>query len=227
MRTARVVATIAALLILLAGTALGTGALWPTTTAAFVAPTAVFLGDSYTQAGGLPEAQRWPTIVAQKLGWRAVNLGRGGTGYLGDGLTGAIARIGCGRDHCPSYQGMIPAAAAENPAIIVVSGGRNDRHYWRDPIWALGVIGFYQQLREAAPDADIYATSPIWDDDLVPPEAIFAKAIVRVAVEDIGGTYIDLREPLARRPDLIDRDGVHPNAAGHAAIAAAFIAAVR
>ena len=188
-------------------------------------PVAVFLGDSYTQAGGLPEQQRWVTLASKELGWWPVNLGRGGTGYLGP-VSGGNARNACGMDYCPSYAEMIAAAAAENPAIVVVSGGRNERHRWTDPEWANGVFGFYRQLRAAVPDADIYATSPMWDDDPAPGEMVFARAIVRVAVEDIGGVYVDLGEPLTGRPELVAADGVHPNADGHQAIAVAFTAAV-
>jgi lysophospholipase L1-like esterase len=224
MRIARTAATAVALLAVMACSAVGAATLVAPQAAAFVAPTAVFIGDSYTQAGGLPEAQRWPTIVAREMVWQAVNLGRGGTGYLGS-VSGGNARNACGMDYCPSFAEMIDDAAGHNPAVIVVAGGRNERGAWTDPAWAQGVIDFYRDLRAAAPQAVIYAVAPMWDDDPAPAESIFAYLVVQHAALKAGAVFVDLREPLAGQPELIARDGVHPNGDGHAAIAEAFAAA--
>jgi hypothetical protein len=91
--------------------------------------------------------------------------------------------------------------------------------------WANGVKAFFVALHDAAPEARIIATSPIWDDDL-PPDGLDAmRAVVQREVSSVGGSYVDLGDPLLGRPDLVAEDGVQLNDAGHEAIAAAFLAA--
>lgn len=38
----------------------------------------LFIGDSFTEISHLPWEQRWPTLVASKMGWTMRNLGKGG-----------------------------------------------------------------------------------------------------------------------------------------------------
>jgi lysophospholipase L1-like esterase len=183
-------------------------------------PVAVFIGDSYT-AGAGSTGQGFVELIAQTRGWEVINLGRGGTGYL-DSSRGEIAPMACGLDYCPSYLEMIGTAARHSPDIVVVSGGRNEVDSANNPYWVDGVRTFFVALRVMVPGAKIIATSPIWDAREVPSEMVAMQVVVRDAVTAVGGTYVDLGQPLAGRPDYLTADQVHPNDAGHAAIAKAF-----
>lgn len=176
---------------------------------------AVFIGDSYTSGVG-GNGTRWTSLVAAKLGWTEVNLGRGGTGYK---ATAGMA--GCGKQFCPNYDGMVAAAAAAKPDIVVVSGGRNDAGVYPTEISAV-----FTDLRKALPNAKIYAVSPLIDDNAAPAWFTQESMVVKAAVEAAGGTFLDIGQPLTGHPELVSSDSVHPNAAGYQAIAAAMLAAL-
>ena len=180
------------------------------------APVVVFLGDSYTAgARASSDGTQWVNLVSAAEGWEAHNLARGGTGFV-NGVDGDTAPVACGLDYCPSFTEMIAEAAALNPDVVVVSGGRNDAN--QDAAQAAaGVEQFFTALREALPNATIIGTSVLWDDE-PPPDTIPAMSeAVRTNLERIGGRYLDLGQPLTA--DKIDTDGVHPNDAGHQTIA--------
>lgn len=187
------------------------------------APLAVFLGDSYTAGAGSSNGGFVPA-VAKGEGWRFQNLGRGGTGFtVREDQDPDLSRQACGADYCESYQEMIPAAAKLRPDVIVVSGGRNDSS--EDPGDIEGAIrAFFASLREALPDSRIIVTSPIWDDDEAPAILGEIAAWEREAAAQVGAEYVDIGEPLTGAPELLDDDGIHPNDAGHAAIAEAITA---
>lgn len=187
-------------------------------------PTAVFIGDSYTRGVGSTGAG-FVTLVARAKGWEAVNLGRGGTGYLNELTEPKVALRSCGMDYCPPYAGVLAEAGQLDAEVVVVSGGRNDAGSDRTAV-AAAIDEFFVDLREALPRARIYATSPIWDDDGAPAGLKAISAEVRESVQAVGGTYLDIGRPLAGEPGLVSEDGVHPNDEGHAAIAEAIVEAL-
>lgn len=183
----------------------------PSSTPSTGTPVAAFLGDSYSlgQGGG---GTNWTTLVAAAAGWKEANLARGGTGYT-KGSSGAT----CDLSYCPSYQEMIPAVAAAHPAVVVVSGGRNDgASYDR-----AAIKSFYSSLRAAVPQARIVAISPLWDAQPVPGWLGVLAGDVRYSVAIVGGEYADIGQPLLDHPELVAAGGVYPNAEGYKAIAAA------
>jgi hypothetical protein len=184
---------------------------------------AAFIGDSYTAGTAATVSdKRFTTLIARAQGWTEVNFGRGGTGYVlpvGD----PRAAYACGLKYCPSYTEMIASLAEVKVDIVVVSGGRNEYARSTSEFFA-GVEAFFAALRAAAPHARIVATSPIWDDDPVPPSLPQMCTAVKWAVATVGGTYVDLGDPLLGHPEYVSEDRVHPNDAGHAAIARAFSA---
>lgn len=172
-------------------------------------PDAVFLGDSYT-AGIGSDGPDWPTAVSADLGWNAVNLAAGGTGYVTE-----AGVEGCGKEHCGAYleQSM---SITDTPDIIVVSGGRNDTG---DGIEA-AALELFTSLRDRYSGATIIALSP-WMDDDPPAAALTATATaIRNAADEAGITYLDTGQPFVSHTELISTDGIHPNAAGYAALSA-------
>ncbi|MEU0496060.1 SGNH/GDSL hydrolase family protein [Mycobacterium sp. NPDC006124] len=181
--------------------------------------TAVFIGDSYT-AGDGGGGLRWTQLVADREGWQEVNLARGGTAF-----EATSDAKGCGLAFCPNYGEMIPEAVKSNPDVVVISGGRNDASQYEDALSArrefAAIEATFDSLRGALPNAEIYAVSPVWDDDPAPNSIALMGRDVQAAVTKVGGTYLDIGEPLAGRPDLMSSDGVHPNDQGYRVIAIA------
>ncbi|SDB80377.1 Lysophospholipase L1 [Raineyella antarctica] len=203
------------------GSARPTATTAPTKASDPSAPTAVFIGDSYA-AGAGGDGTTWTGLVAEKMGWNETNLARGGTGYV-TSVSGPGAQAACGLDSCPAYPGMVKEAAAADPAVIVVSGGRNDG----SSSVTNAAATLYLDLHKAAPKARIIVVSPLWDDDPVPADLTGTKQGVRVAANAAGVQYLDIGQPLTGRADLVAPDGVHPNAAGQQAIAKAVLAKLK
>jgi hypothetical protein len=177
-------------------------------------PVAVFVGDSYT-TGAFADGVKWTSLVSEKMGWREVNLGRPGTGYFAAGDP-AI----CGVNPCPNFVDMIPQVVAARPAIVVVSGGRNDGGSYPAQVHAL-----FTGLRAQLPEAQIYAVSPLWDDAPTPQWLSELGNDVKANVTQVGGTYLDIGQPLEGRADYIV-SGVYPNAEGQKAVAQAVLQAL-
>lgn len=188
-----------------------------------VAPvkTVTLIGDSYTVGAGSSDGHGILDAFAQTQPWSVTSRANGGAGY-GHAVDGELAQKACAADRCPSYLEAIENIEAADPQIVIVSGGRNDLDE-TDP--AAGVRRFYVALRAALPNAKIYATSPLWDSTRPPAELGDIAAAVRSSVKMVGGTYVDLGQPLTRKPDLISDDGVHPNDQGYAALSAAVTSA--
>lgn len=173
-------------------------------------PTAVFLGDSFTEGFALPEAdatQRWTTVVAQTHGWEEINAGCAGAGYTRAGLVCTT-----------TFREELPVFIESEPDIIVLSGGLNDLDSSAEQITA-AVRATYLSVRDTYPDATIYAISGVGPDATTASALTTVNTAVAAAADEIGATYIDLGEPLHDRPELLAADGYHPNAQGHHVIA--------
>lgn len=185
-----------------------------------------FVGDSYTAGAGVAASEAFPALLAGDLGWAYANLAEGGTGYITrPGQEPEQSRLGCGEDYCPSYAEVIPDLVQYEPDIVIVSGGRNSAN---DPASAQekAIESFFEDLREALSDADIYATTPLTDDDAATGSLVAMGGLVEEAVTRVGGTYLEIGQPLEGAPQLVLDDGVHPNGRGHEVIADAILAAL-
>lgn len=183
------------------------------TPSASTKPRAVFIGDSYA-AGVGGEGTKWTTLVSEKFGWEEVNLGYAGTGYV-TSLTGTKAQQTCFKATCPAYGDVVPDVIDAKPAVVVISGGRNDGT--KDISKAAQAL--FTDLRTQLPEAQIYVLTPIWDDDYAPP-AIFTKSSAVVAAAGTSGiTAVNIGHPLTGKANLISKDGVNPNAAGYRVLA--------
>jgi len=186
-------------------------------------PVAAFIGDSYTAGAGSTDGG-FVKLVAAEQGWLAKNLGRGGTGFITrEDLDPDLARRGCGKDYCESFVEMIDAAAKLQPAVVVVSGGRNNVN--DDPdVTRAAIDEFFTKLRAQLPDTRVVVTSPLWDSREAPERISEMSEWERAAAESAGAEYLDLGQPLEGQAGFLAADGIHPNDAGHEAIAEAITA---
>lgn len=180
-----------------------------------------FIGDSYTAGAGVAGSETFPAILSEERGWDYANLAEGGTGYIvREDQDPEQALNGCGKTYCPSYPEVIKEAERYDPEIVIVSGGRNNAN---DPAadQEKAIRAFFRDLREALPDAEIYATTPLTDDAEATGALVAMAGFVQASVEDVDGTFLDIGQPLEGEPQLVLDDGVHPNPRGHEAIAQA------
>jgi acyl-CoA thioesterase-1 len=171
-----------------------------------------FIGDSYTAGAGATNQNGWVRILSQRNDWGLINLGRGGTGYLKAIPTGGVNA--CGVESCPNYLAMVDKAVEAKPDVVIVSGGRNDGSLLTQDLASI-IPDVFGRLRAGLPDAKIVALNPIWAAESPQPDASAFTDAVRAGASSVGGTFVSIGTPFAGRPELITKDNVHPNDAGH------------
>lgn len=187
-------------------------------------PRVLVIGDSYAAGTGSSSPDRGVVgLMAESTGWTVSNQARGGTGY--DARFASGGQEACGRAACPAFGQMLGRTAEyieesgviSDPDMVLVIGGRND--VGRDPGAVSAAIDrFYLDVRQAFPRTRILAVGPLGDDGPVPARLKAVRADVKQAVEAVDGLYVDIGQPLNGKPELVAKDGVHPNDQGHAAI---------
>jgi lysophospholipase L1-like esterase len=158
----------------------------------------------------------WTYLVCRHFGWDQRNFGVGGTGYVTAG----------GQAGATNYLGRVGEVAAEDPSIVIVSGGLND--YARgatDAEFVAAVNQTYAALRQALPRATIIGIRPFYTAAPEPDQLATMAGEVESAVQSVGGVYLDTGDPLLGLTQDISSDGVHPNDAGYAVLAQAVEAA--
>ncbi|MFC7488713.1 SGNH/GDSL hydrolase family protein [Knoellia sp. CPCC 206453] len=181
----------------------------------------VFLGDSVAEGkSATAPAKRWTRIVAAELGLTEVNLGHARTGYIRMGPEGS-----CGEAACPNFEGVAAEVARAKPKTIVVTGGGNDSGLPADE-FAQAVTDTLADLKKAAPGATIYVVNPWWDLRPVPRSLTEQTSAVQAAAMRADVVYLDTKQPLVDKPDLMVASGTNPNDAGHAILAKAVADAI-
>lgn len=172
-------------------------------------PTEVaFLGDSFTVGTGAEgKFNRWTSLIARNHNWDELNYGLGGTNFNSAGMFA---------NGQPYYERMTDLIMSDPDIVIVSSAGNGVRTEDQQA----GIDRTFKELREALPEAQIFAVSPIhWAGEFPEPKVPFGGQ-VQDGVEAVGGKYLDIGHPLERRPDAIsDVDDVHPNNTGHRVLA--------
>lgn len=187
-------------------------------------PVVVFLGDSYTAGTGASARSRaWPQRVGSELEWDVNVLARGGTGFTRE-VDGEDATAACGKEYCESFLEAARLAASLDPDIVVLSGGRNDALQDEDD-QTRSIEEVLTTIEGEFPEAEVVITNPLWDDGQPPASLEVMSDVLQVQAERIGARFVSLDQPLVGEEDLVDDDGVHPNDAGHRAIADAFVTA--
>lgn len=175
----------------------------------------VTVGDSLMSGAGLARGEAWPDLMAARTHLSVINLACGGGGFVVDGECGT------------SYAGYAPAVAALQPDLLIVESSSND--FWQDPDEIRSATAdTLEQLHEAAPDARIVGLSTIWNDDPdVPDDTAVTSDALRDALDEVGGTFIDVGQPLVRHPEWLQDDDVHPTARGQKAIEQTVVSALQ
>lgn len=167
---------------------------------------AVAIGDSIAFGKGVTPAQAWPSLVAAAHGWRLTDLAVSGSGFVKAGWNGT------------TYRQQVDAALRLHPQVILLAATRNDRD--EDPaVVTADADGMLRELREKFRDATIVGITAIWGTDHPPATMSHVDEIVGDAVRDVNGTWLDIGFPLVGHPELVQADGIHPNAAGQRVVA--------
>ena len=200
--------------------------------------TVACVGDSITYGARLedPAHTAYPAILQELLGahYQVSNLGVGGCTLIREGR--------------PTVWDQLDRIRAVDPDIIVISLGTNDtcggnRKCWdhkgefagdyRDLLDLLLALPSHPQIWICAPTPMVLETPGLTDarkEDLEErrPRLQELIAAIRDIAEAKNVGFIDLNTPLAGKPELFtEGDGVHPNEAGHRAIAALVFAAIQ
>ncbi|MGI9125632.1 MAG: Rv0518 family GDSL lipase [Mycobacterium sp.] len=173
------------------------------------------IGDSYTtgSAEGGNGPQSWPELAWQLLAQRGVEIdadvaAEGGAGYGQRGSRGSI------------FEDLTAQAVHRNDVLVVFFGSRNDEPVDPGKFPAMAAEAFHL-AHFVAPRAKFLVIGPPWPTDAPPPSVLKVRDSLRQQAASTGAVFID---PIAERwfvghPELIGKDGVHPNDAGHAYMA--------
>lgn len=181
------------------------------------------IGDSYTtgtdQGGRGPRswtAQTWQLLAAQGLKVDANVVAEGGAGY---GIRG---------NHGNVFEDLTIKAVKRDDVLVVFFGSRNDQPVDKQT-YPVMVGETFQIARRVAPSARFLVIGPPWPTANPPADVWALRDSLRNQAIAVGAVFID---PLVEgwfvgRPDLIGSDGVHPNDAGHAYLAAKIAPLIR
>lgn len=167
-----------------------------------------FLGDSYTGGSSNDSGAnaRWPALVSLPSGAARQVLAIGGAGYVATSSQGGPFSV---------MQSQVNADAD----YVVIWASRNDT---TDVVSVRNAAEkLYSAIQTTAPNAQLIVISPVWLSSDVPQNIINNRIATKAAAKAAGATYVDALKSnwMEDLPDLIGKDGVHPNDAGHAYLA--------
>ena len=176
-----------------------------------------FYGDSIVTGwrGISAIERRWTSLVSALLGWDEVNCAANGLGF--------VRWRGPGRTDTGEPLGLIDDVIAAEPDLVVVSLGTNDivvaEHRGADVRAAMRRD--LHLLSERYGTNRVLVLEPYWPRVAFAPVFEQVRSWLREATAAAGLTYLEGQASVvAGRAELLCADGVHPNDAGHAALAA-------
>lgn len=210
----------------------------------YFAPSAVFFGDSVTGGTGASDAaHRWVNLVASTRGWRVFQNAGVASTTLQNTVQNSVSTVGGAVDN-NGRDRYAAAMAAYNPTYALILYGLNDLRL-NDA--AITEALFENDLGEivdglvtsGVPASNIvigsppyipaasYALSPPWDGGSALKHAAYTAGCAAVAAAK-GTRYINVYQWMIDHggDTLVSGDGIHPNDAGHAAIANAFLTVI-
>ena len=186
----------------------GTSPMPMTPQAVTAAPQVLAIGDSIMKGFGLPAAQAWPALLAAQNGWDLTTLACNGAGFR---------TLGSTQDCGNNFSGVVTTAVALHPDIVLISGSSNDFGENNTALSGSTTTAL-TRLRAEFPNALIIGISTVWSDTTPPAQLAQINSQVEQAVEQVGGTYLDIGQPLSGHPEWMQADDVHPTAAGQQAL---------
>src|SRR6476469_1629987 len=185
-----------------------------TSPASAVRAKVVFLGDDYTVGAGASSPRAgWTAQVATALHVDASTVAQTGAGYVQQGVGGN------------AYQALVSRVVALEPAVVVVSGGRNDVGYPARRV-RNAAQQLFATLHTRLPEAQLVAIAPWWGDSTHPGKLTKVDTAVQDGIEAVHGAYLDVPDALVGHPDWM-ADQADPNDRGYSAIATSLIAPLR
>ena len=169
------------------------------------------IGDSIMKGFGVEPAQAWPELISQQEGWSLTALACNGAGFLAIGAT---------NDCNSNFLSIVKRASALQPDLVIIEGSSNDFDMSNSALLQ-STVSAVSALQAEFPRAKIVGLSTVWGDTTVPDEIAEINSQVQQAMTQVGGTYVDLGQPLSGHPELMQGDDVHPTAAGQQVLAAA------
>ncbi|MGN6427102.1 MAG: SGNH/GDSL hydrolase family protein [Leifsonia sp.] len=169
-------------------------------------PQVVAIGDSIAFGKGVRPDEAWPALIARQHGWQLTDLAVSGSGFVKAGWNGT------------TYRQQVDTALTLNPDYILIAATRNDRNEAPAAVTA-SATELLGELHDAFPKAHIIGITAVWGSDQPPASIDTVDAIAEKAVTDVGGTFLDIGFPLVGHPELLQADGIHPNAAGDRTVA--------
>jgi lysophospholipase L1-like esterase len=181
------------------------------------APTALFVGDSYTAGTlGITAYQTFPQLTCNTLGLTCNLDGEGSTGYQADGHKISDAF----RPYADRLAHDVKNYEAD---LVIVSGGRNDIGEPGSEYKAAHT--YFLAVQRAYPQARLVVVEPFWTSKAPPLTVRRLRADVRRAAHAVGAVYLPTNGWLTK--GSVASDGVHPNREGHRQLAARLTTSLR
>lgn len=175
------------------------------------------VGDSIMKGFGVQSGQAWPSLIAGDDGWSLTNVACDGAGVL---------RVGSVNDCDENFSALISSEATLDPDIVIFEGSSNDFGLDNSELLA-STISELQTIRADFPSAQIVGLSTLWGYTDPPSQLEQINSQVQRAVTQVGGTYVDIGQPMAGHPELMQSSDVHPNASGQAVLASTIRAVIQ
>ncbi|MFC7448790.1 SGNH/GDSL hydrolase family protein [Rhodococcus daqingensis] len=192
-------------------------------------PSALFIGDSYTQ-GSESEELTYACMAAARVRWHCTVAAFPGTGYISGGPANRFDFEYFGESDS-FVERIQKLGLIYQPDIVVLDGGRNDRFPPAADVFTamLFTIG---EAKRIWPEAEIVFIRPRF---LADPrgDVGFDDDFMRRLESDPAAAGVRFVDPIAEAPfaggdtsALLGADGVHPNLTGDRQIGAALAAAL-
>lgn len=148
------------------------------------APTALWIGDSYTAGTGATSRLNAESLLTcRRLGWSCDLDAQGGTGFISPGTL-------------PGYR-PIPARLRGDERryrhldVVVVDGGRNDTRFRNQPGTPQVAATFIADVHKAWPSARLVVIAPYFMTSATEPVGTGFVDAEKAATQAAGGTFID------------------------------------
>ncbi len=169
-------------------------------------PLVAFLGDSLTSGWRLSEEETWPALVGRTLAERGRPVRVLNAGVSGEKAVEGLARL--------------PAVLAQRPDVLVIALGINDALQGRSLEDTEAVLRRILEEGKASGAQRLLVGTRIPDEHHGAEYARrFEEMYARLAAEHRVSLVPDLLAGVAGDEELLFRDRLHPNAAGHVRLA--------